>query len=959
MRQAKAIITIQPGKGGLTQHVVQNIEQYTTEESIDNDADTFNIVFGDSGRGLEEVLDRDAEVRVNLFIDNALKRSVPVFTGLADVASRDLEYELTIQGRDVATSLAVDTDALPFRWRNLDPQKFIEQRAHALGIATTQIAKMSQIHSIYTDGSEKEWAFWYRIVRSKGMYMWTNHFAGGTLIVDHLGYSTTPTYFFGDPPRGQARGAWQKVESLTETANKQGRVRKVLIYGETVKKSKVASKPLVGQSLDISIPNWKKQPVTILTDTQVKDATALQKIAHTEMYETIVGAIEYELTLHDSGQLIVQNRMAQVNLPDYGLVGMFFVVGVQRQANESGFMQIVRLREKGFALSKRIPDAPTLAKTQTSVSDAFKSITSISAGLAATGNSRWPDSFVKATRLYGGSWDFAVFMGALLAICQKESGFANVRQTSSSISHVEWTPFSEFEKSPVGSNIFDPSGLPAEQLYSKTFANDPTNRDNPFAPDNAGVGPMQLTDTSIKEFADSLGFNGKAKVGELDGGRWNPDSNIVAAAKLLAEKANVSPPVNPLNPDDMKIVIGRYNGSGPAADKYANDVWKIYLAIYGPSAVSAVTAAKSLPPGTTDTSVPIPGHGTLDLPDNTPDDARKAIAWALSQLGTSYQPAGYGNPGYDCSSFVTEALVHGSAYLRGQLNGPSLDPPSHGEDTNTLYVKGTPVTKDKLLPADLVFFEGDPPGHVGLYLTDNLFIHDPHSGDVVKVSGLGEDYYTANYTGARRYVVWNIAPVNPAPVNGGWLGRIGGGFEVEQLARPLGGAVDLSQPEQGIMHTTEGSTFSGALSTLDAEQFWPNFMVGVEASGAIRICQFYPFGTAARAVEHTGAIETNAWARAQIEVVGFSNLTTAWEPSNPTFDALAALLAALSRDPWNIPLTRPGGWADTYDGTGARRVSGVWGTQAGWYGHSEIPENSHLDPGKLIYSDLFTRALSF
>jgi hypothetical protein len=39
-----------------------------------------------------------------------------------------------------------------------------------------------------------------------------------------------------------------------------------------------------------------------------------------------------------------------------------------------------------------------------------------------------------------------------------------------------------------------------------------------------------------------------------------------------------------------------------------------------------------------------------------------------------------------------------------------------------------------------------------------------------------------------------------------------------------------------------------------------------------------------------------------------------------------------------------------------RRNAGKWGVEAGWYGHVEIPENSHWDPGALLWSSIIARA---
>ena len=61
---------------------------------------------------------------------------------------------------------------------------------------------------------------------------------------------------------------------------------------------------------------------------------------------------------------------------------------------------------------------------------------------------------------------------------------------------------------------------------------------------------------------------------------------------------------------------------------------------------------------------------------------------------------------------------------------------------------GVGVSRSDLQPGDLVFFDGL--GHVGIYIGGGQFIHAPHSGDVVKISSLGESWYATTYVGARR-----------------------------------------------------------------------------------------------------------------------------------------------------------------------------------------------------------------
>lgn len=763
MRTCSAIITVATGRQGTRQFPVKRVQQYMTSQAIDNDADAFSIDIGDSTGELALCLDRDNEVRVNLFLDDMLGRPQQIFNGIVDQAVRGSDMTLSMEGRDTPSSLAVDSDALPEKKYHVNPKLWIEQHAHALGISNTQIASMSQIKSFLTDGSEKEWSTWYRMARMRGMFMWTGN--TGALIVDKLGYSLSPTYKFGQPPRGESSSEWHPIEDDPLTSNKQSRVRKVIVYGikggSHKGKKKTLATPMVAQGTDQSISSWRKQPTLVMTSTIAKTQAELQATAKEEVFESIVGTQELTLTIRDTGVLIQQNKMCLVNLPKHGInMEPWYVVGVSRQGGAAGLMQIVRLREKGYAISRRVPDAPTLQNPKDLAQD--KPAASISAFLAQNPNLRYADSFVRATNEFGvpNGWDFAVFLGVLLAICSKETGgsFANEREShSGAINHREWQTYQEWLNAPdiIGKQE---SAASLEILYEQTFANSQHNSFNPFYPGReAGVGLMQLTSPTYKMWADTYGWNDNPASGEYDGGRWNPDSNIRAAARALIEKLKVSPPADPNNSDTIWIGVARYNGSGPDATAYAQAVRQIYKDTFLAAAQGAVASVKSIPPGTAQKVFTIPGHGTITLPSIMPPEAAKAISWAMSRLGDPYEWGGTG-PNYDCSSFVTEALATSAAYLRKMLDPPVFGTNNHGDDTYTLWDKGTNVPRDKLRPADLLFFRGDPPEHVGMYITDGLFIHDPKPGDHVKLSSIGEDYYRENWTGARRYVTWVVGP---------------------------------------------------------------------------------------------------------------------------------------------------------------------------------------------------------
>jgi hypothetical protein len=191
----------------------------------------------------------------------------------------------------------------------------------------------------------------------------------------------------------------------------------------------------------------------------------------------------------------------------------------------------------------------------------------------------------------------------------------------------------------------------------------------------------------------------------------------------------------------------------------------------------------------------------------------------------------------------------------------------------------------------------------------------------------------------------------------GYLTSVGK-YPVEKLPCPgTDQRVDTSAPAAGVLHTTEGS-FESSLAVFRAH-YAPHFLVGKDKSGKVRIVQLLPLGEMAAALEHpAGYPESNRVARAQIELVGYSKQES-WYPEPDVADALASLIASLQVHA-GIPLSRP-----FPDGmpreilasrSFSRRSAGKWGKVAGWYGHVEIPGNSHWDPGNLEWTKLLGAA---
>ncbi|WP_416987074.1 C40 family peptidase, partial [Streptomyces sp. T028] len=122
------------------------------------------------------------------------------------------------------------------------------------------------------------------------------------------------------------------------------------------------------------------------------------------------------------------------------------------------------------------------------------------------------------------------------------------------------------------------------------------------------------------------------------------------------------------------------------------------------------------------------------IPKDADPKARKAIAWAMEQLGTMYQwggactaPHGPDPMGRcDCSSLTQQAYAHAGITLT--------------RTTYTQVNEGKAVSPKALKPGDLIFSRGtaDRPEHVGMYIGSGLAIEAPRTGKPVRITPLAD-----------------------------------------------------------------------------------------------------------------------------------------------------------------------------------------------------------------------------
>ncbi|PKE30218.1 hydrolase [Rahnella sp. AA] len=120
-----------------------------------------------------------------------------------------------------------------------------------------------------------------------------------------------------------------------------------------------------------------------------------------------------------------------------------------------------------------------------------------------------------------------------------------------------------------------------------------------------------------------------------------------------------------------------------------------------------------------------------------------AMTKLMHQVGKPYRWGGTSpNTGFDCSGLVYYAYKD---LIRIKMP----------RTANEMYHlrDAAPVKRAELESGDLVFFRINNRGaadHVGVYVGNGKFIQSPRSGEDIKITSLGDDYWQDHYVGARR-----------------------------------------------------------------------------------------------------------------------------------------------------------------------------------------------------------------
>jgi hypothetical protein len=152
-----------------------------------------------------------------------------------------------------------------------------------------------------------------------------------------------------------------------------------------------------------------------------------------------------------------------------------------------------------------------------------------------------------------------------------------------------------------------------------------------------------------------------------------------------------------------------------------------------------------------------------------------------------------------------------------------------------------------------------------------------------------------------------------------------------------------------VHHTTEGSTFAGALSAFRANDDFPHFTDTFE-DGVYVVRQHIPLSRAARSLEHpNGTAETNRDNCIQIEHVGFA------KHMHGIPEGYIAGIASLCRFiEAQVGVKRQAKFPFTPPGVAHRLDVKTFHTYSGHLGHQHVHDQpaGHSDPGRLAMASI-------
>lgn len=205
--------------------------------------------------------------------------------------------------------------------------------------------------------------------------------------------------------------------------------------------------------------------------------------------------------------------------------------------------------------------------------------------------------------------------------------------------------------------------------------------------------------------------------------------------QLVADRATAAEAVAAREREKAKVeaLLSQRQAVLDGADKELKGLLKAEEEREAAAAAAAAAVAIQRQAAAVGSSAPVaavtPSASSAPLPSGSGNAGAASVA--MQYLGVPYVWGGASPSGFDCSGLASYAYA---------AIGKSV--PHY---TGAIWNAFPQVPSDQLQVGDLVFFNGL--GHMGIYIGGGQYVHAPHTGDVVKVSNLGE---RSDYVGAVR-----------------------------------------------------------------------------------------------------------------------------------------------------------------------------------------------------------------
>ncbi|MGL5066432.1 MAG: NlpC/P60 family protein [Sarcina sp.] len=152
-----------------------------------------------------------------------------------------------------------------------------------------------------------------------------------------------------------------------------------------------------------------------------------------------------------------------------------------------------------------------------------------------------------------------------------------------------------------------------------------------------------------------------------------------------------------------------------------------------PAKPDVAPAQTSVKPDATPAQTPVkPDVKPAAVANSGSASGQAIVSYAMNFLGRPYVWGALGPNAFDCSGLTHYVYAHFGYQI--------------GDDTYSQINQGTPVSLNNLQPGDLIFWGGDSPYHVAIYIGGGEYIQAPKPGSNVDISS----WNFKNVTSARR-----------------------------------------------------------------------------------------------------------------------------------------------------------------------------------------------------------------